>query len=113
MEEVKKSGNEKVILKNLDLASTASIREFAQDIVNTEERVDILQLNAGVMMTPHQFTKDDFELQFGVNHLGHFLLTHLLLDKVKMSAPSLVVSISSKLNYLGTLNYQDMMWKNG
>ncbi len=114
VEEVKKkSGNEDVILKNLDLASTASIRKFAQDIVNTEERVDILLLNAGVMMTPYQLTKDGFELQFGVNHLGHFLLTHLLLDKLKVSAPSRVVSISSKLHYLGTLNYQDMMWENG
>ncbi|XP_070577918.1 retinol dehydrogenase 11-like [Ptychodera flava] len=94
--EVKKtSGNQNVIVKKLDLASLASVREFAADINKEESRLDILLNNAGVMWCPYMKTKDGFEMQFGVNHLGHFLLTNLLLDLLKKSAPSRIVTVSS------------------
>ena len=106
----RKAGNEEVFFKKLDLASTDSIRYFAGEILREESRIDILILNAGVMHTPYMRTKDGFEFQFGVNHLGHFLLAHLLLDRLKESAPSRVVVVSSLLAKMGSLDFNDMMW---
>ncbi|XP_019627807.1 PREDICTED: retinol dehydrogenase 12-like [Branchiostoma belcheri] len=89
------TGNGNVVAWKLDLASLTSVRAFAGHINTEEERLDILVNNAGVMWCPQQQTEDGFELQFGVNHLGHFLLTNLLLDKLKASAPSRVVTVSA------------------
>lgn len=104
------TGNEEVFFKKLDLASVDSIRQFAREIVREENRLDILILNAGVMFTPYMLTKEGFEFQFGVNHLGHFLLTHLLLHRLKESTPSRVVVVSSIAHKPGTLDFKDMMW---
>ena len=60
-----------------------SVRKFADKVLNSEPRLDILINNAGVMVCPYQKTKEGFEMQFGTNHLGHFLLTILLLDRLK------------------------------
>ncbi|XP_035693752.1 retinol dehydrogenase 12-like [Branchiostoma floridae] len=89
------TGNGNVVAGKLDLSSLASVREFADHVNREEERLDILINNAGVMWCPKQYTADGFELQFGVNHLGHFLLTHLLLDLLTCSAPSRVVTVSA------------------
>ncbi len=107
----RETGNNSVLFRRLDLASTVSIHKFSDDILDSEDRIDILLLNAGVMFTPYQLTADSFELQFGVNHLGHFLLTHLLLDRIKSSAPSRVVVVSSLGHRVGSLDFEDMMWK--
>lgn len=64
--------------------------------------------NAGVFQCPYTRTEDGFEMQFGVNHLGHFLLTHLLLDLLKSSAPSRIVVVSSKLYKHGEINFEDL-----
>uniref|UniRef100_A0A3Q1GW59 Uncharacterized protein n=1 Tax=Anabas testudineus TaxID=64144 RepID=A0A3Q1GW59_ANATE len=92
-----KSGNGNVVVKKVDLASLQSVRDFAKDITENEERLDILINNAGIciMMCPKWKTDDGFEMQFGVNHLGHFLLTNCLLDLLKKSAPSRIVIVSS------------------
>jgi NAD(P)-dependent dehydrogenase (short-subunit alcohol dehydrogenase family) len=111
VEEIKRTTkNEQVFFKKLDLASTDSIRNFADEILREETRLDVLILNAGVMFTPYMLTKDGFEFQFGVNHLGHFLLTHLLLDRLKENAPSRVVVVSSLAHTLGSLDFKDIMW---
>lgn len=104
------TGNEQVFFKNLDLASVESIQGFSNDVLDAEEHIDILILNAGVMLTPKGLTRERFELQFGINHLGHFLLTHLLLDRLKESAPSRVVVVSSLAHLIGSLDFEDMMW---
>ena len=104
------SGSEIVVFKKLDLASLASIRTFSSEILHEEDRIDILINNAGVMFTPYCLTEDGFEMQFGTNHLGHFLLTNLLLDKIKESAPSRIVTVSSLGHYFGSLDFNDMMW---
>lgn len=64
--------------------------------------------NAGVYQCPYTKTEDGFEMQFGVNHLGHFLLTHLLLELLKQSAPSRIVVVSSKLYKYGEVNFDDL-----
>lgn len=92
---IKRTGSKQVVLKSLDLASLESVRKFAQDINKTESRIDILLNNAGVMMCPYMKTSDGFEMQFGTNHLGHFLLTNLLLEKIKRSAPARIINVSS------------------
>ena len=104
------TGNAEVFYRKLDLASTRSIRAFAADLLAEERRLDVLLLNAGVMCTPYLETEDGFEFQFGVNHLGHFLLTRLLLARLKESAPSRVVVVSSLAHQMGRLDFEDMMW---
>ena len=104
------SGNQNVILRKLDLASMKSIKRFADQILSEELQIHILMCNAGVMFTPYQLTEDGFEMQFGVNHLGHFLLTNLLLDRIKESAPGRIVVVASLAHYTGYLDFNDMMW---
>ena len=104
------SKSEEVILKKLDLASLASVRQFSEEILQEESHIDLLINNAGVMLCPYSLTEDGFEMQFGTNHLGHFLLTNLLLDRIKESAPSRVVTVSSGAHFYGSLDFDDMMW---
>ena len=85
----------KVEVRELDLGSLDSVRAFAKGFTADHDRLDGLLNNAGVMNTDEGRTKDGFELQLGINHLGHFLLTELLLDTLKASAPSRVVNVSS------------------
>jgi light-dependent protochlorophyllide reductase len=94
---VKKTGNSNVILKHLDLASMKSIRAFAEDINTNEAVLHVLINNAGVISAPdeRQKSEDGLELTMAVNHLGHFLLTNLLLDLLRKSAPSRVVVVAS------------------
>ena len=84
-----------VEVMELDLGSLASVRSFVQAFAEKHDRLDALVNNAGVMNTPEGKTVDGFETQFGVNHLGHFLLTELLLDTLKKSVPSRIVSVAS------------------
>ena len=78
----------KVELMELDLSKLASVREFVKEFNQKYDRLDVLINNAGIMQPPYTATEDGFELQIGVNHFGHFLLTGLLLDKLKISAGS-------------------------
>ncbi|XP_071789997.1 retinol dehydrogenase 13-like [Asterias amurensis] len=97
------SGNSEVVVRHLDLSSLQSVREFAQKIIETEDRLDLLINNAGVAaMETGAVTKDNFEYVFGTNHFGHFLLTNLLLDLLKKSALKRVVTVSSSLHELSS-----------
>ncbi|XP_076143525.1 retinol dehydrogenase 12-like [Alosa pseudoharengus] len=104
----KRSGNGNVVVKQLNLASLQSVRALAADVKASEERLDILINNAGIMMCPQWKTEDGFEMQFGVNHLGHFLLTNSLLDLLKKSAPSRVVNVSSLAHEKGEIDFDDI-----
>ncbi len=84
-----------VEVMELDLGSLASVRRFAELVKEHHPKLHGLVNNAGVMSTPQGKTEDGFETQFGINHLGHFLLTELLLDLLKASAPSRIVCVSS------------------
>lgn len=96
--------SEQIIVKKLDLSSFKSIRNFVDDYEKTENKLNILINNAGVMWTPFTKTKDGIEHQVGVNHFGHFLLTNLLLDMLKESAPSRIVTVSSRAHIRGKLD---------
>lgn len=74
----------------------------------TESNLDILINNAGVMACPKSYTKDGFEMQIGVNHLGHFLLTNLLMDCIIASAPSRIVVVSSSGHTFTDINKEDL-----
>ncbi|GFP91363.1 short-chain dehydrogenase tic 32 chloroplastic [Phtheirospermum japonicum] len=76
----------KVDAMELDLSSLASVRKFASEFTSSGRPLNILINNAGVMMPPFELSKDNIELQFATNHLGHFLLTNLLLDTMKKTA---------------------------
>ena len=103
-----RSKNEAVVFSQLDLASLQSVRDFATSILNQEPRIDILINNAGVMVPPYTKTEDGFELQFGVNHLAHFLLTNLLLDRLKEAPAARIVNVSSEAHKQGTINFDDL-----
>ncbi|XP_004387638.1 retinol dehydrogenase 14 [Trichechus manatus latirostris] len=97
-----------LVVKELDLASLRSVRAFCQELLQEEPRLDVLINNAGIFQCPYTKTEDGFEMQFGVNHLGHFLLTNLLLGLLKSSAPSRIVVVSSKLYKHGDINFEDL-----
>src|SRR3954467_1821866 len=84
-----------VALQELELTSLDSVRSAADQLRSDHDSIDLLINNAGVMFTPKSTTKDGFELQFGTNHLGHFALTNLLLDRVLAAPGSRVVTVSS------------------
>ncbi len=95
-----------VSVAELDLASLDSVRAFAGGL--GEERLDLLINNAGIMMTPPSKTADGFELQFGTNHLGHFALTGLLLDRLARADAARVVTLSSIAHKRGRLDFDDL-----
>ncbi|MEM1401883.1 MAG: SDR family oxidoreductase [Pseudomonadota bacterium] len=92
----------------LDLSSLASVRDAAADIHSRFDGLDGLVNNAGIMQTPETRTEDGFELQLGTNHLGHFLLTHLLFDLVEARDGRITV-VSSIAHKLGRMNFDDLM----
>lgn len=98
----------RVELMPLDLADLDSVREFARDFAARFDRLDLLINNAGVMMPPASTTKQGFELQFGVNHLGHFALTGLLLDRLRSTAGARVVNLSSQAHRGGRIDFDDV-----
>ncbi|KAL5487327.1 hypothetical protein EMCRGX_G019916 [Ephydatia muelleri] len=104
-----RSGNDKVVFRRLDLASLESVRQFASSILEEEPTIDILINNAGVMACPYSKTEDGFEMQFGVNHLAHFLLTNLLLDRLKEAPTARIVNVSSDAyTYAKGINFDDL-----
>ncbi|OJZ73950.1 short-chain dehydrogenase [Mycobacterium paraffinicum] len=100
-----------VALQELDLTSLDSVRAAAGQLKADYDRIDLLINNAGVMFTPKATTKDGFELQFGTNHLGHFALTGLLLDRLLPVAGSRVVTVSSQGHRFGRIRFDDLQWE--
>ncbi len=89
----------------LDLASFDSIRRFAAQVQQDFPSLDALITNAGAYPTRQQFTQEGFELQFGVNYLGHFLLTHLLLPALQKAGEARIVHLSSIMHNLGRIDF--------
>jgi NAD(P)-dependent dehydrogenase (short-subunit alcohol dehydrogenase family) len=91
-----------------DLASQAEIRKLASEFSSRYRRLDILINNAGVMVPNRSLTVDGIEMTFAVNHLGYFLLTNLLLDTIRSSAPARIVNTSSAAHKSARLNFDDL-----
>lgn len=109
---VRETGSEAVALMLADLASQTSIRRFAEEFHQRYDRLDVLINNAAVIPRERTLTEDGIELQFAVNHLGYFLLTHLLLDVLKRSAPARIVNVSSQAHRVASLDFEDLQSEN-
>jgi NAD(P)-dependent dehydrogenase (short-subunit alcohol dehydrogenase family) len=102
----------KIVFEEVDLASLASIADFARRIAAEHPTLDILVNNAGVMTPPRRrTTADGFELQFGTNHLGHFALTGRLLPLLRAAPHARVVTVSSGMHRMGRINFDDLQFK--
>jgi NAD(P)-dependent dehydrogenase (short-subunit alcohol dehydrogenase family) len=97
----------------LDLANLASVRSFAGSYHKRYQRLHVLCNNAGVMALPYRRTADGFEMQFGTNHLGHFALTGLLLDRLVSTAAARVVTVSSGEHHIGWMRFGDLQGERG
>jgi NAD(P)-dependent dehydrogenase (short-subunit alcohol dehydrogenase family) len=95
-------------LLSMDLSDLVAVRRSAAQFLAEHARLDVLVNNAGVMGTPYRQTPDGFELQMATNHLGHFALTGLLLDRLVTSGRSRVVTVSSLMHRLGHIDFDDV-----
>lgn len=98
-------------LMQLDLSKLSSVRAFAEEYKQKHEPLDLLINNAGIMIPPYELTEDGFESQLGVNYLGHFLLTGLLLPLLEKTPGSRVVSLSSNAHKNGKIHFDDLNFK--
>lgn len=102
------TGNQAVEALPLDLASLDSVRRFAEAFIACHPQLDVLVNNAGVFSPQRALTADGFELHFGVMYLGHFLLTHLLLDALRAAPAARVVTVSAWGHRLARLGFDDL-----
>ena len=105
--------NSNITVMELDLADLKSIRNFVELFKQKHTQLDILINNAGIMMVPYGLTKDGFENQIGTNHLGHFALTGLLLDELKNTPKSRVVSVTSMAHKAGSMDFNNLLFNKG
>ena len=108
-----RSGSEKVTLMLHDLGTLAAVRALAAEFRTKHKRLDVLVNNAGGVSDKRQVTSDGFEQTFAVNHLAPFLLTHLLLDLLKASAPSRIVVVASVGHRRGSIDFEDLHFEKG
>ncbi|HLY27968.1 MAG TPA: SDR family NAD(P)-dependent oxidoreductase [Aggregatilineales bacterium] len=101
----------KVVVMPLDLGDLESVRAFAAEFLKQYDRLDLLINNAGVMVPPYGKTAQGFEQQFGINHLGHFALTGLLLDRLNATPSARIVTVSSGAHQFGIINFDDLNWE--
>ncbi|HWI61893.1 MAG TPA: SDR family oxidoreductase [Symbiobacteriaceae bacterium] len=105
------SGNQAVDLLLADFASLDSVRTLASECLGRYERIDVLINNAGAINPTRALTADGFESTFGVNHLAPFLLTNLLLDRLKASSPARIVNVSSAAHALPGMDLSDWQFE--
>ncbi len=104
----RESGNDSVSLLLADLSSQTAIRNLAADFTATYPSLHVLINNAGMIPKRRTVTEDGLETQFAVNHLAYFLLTNLLLDKLKASAPARIINVSSQVHGSASINFDDV-----
>jgi NAD(P)-dependent dehydrogenase (short-subunit alcohol dehydrogenase family) len=104
----RRSGSDGVALELADLAVQARVRELAERLLARHDRIDVLVNNAGVILSRRRETPDGIEAQLAVNHLAPFLLTHLLLDRLRESAPARIVNVSSRAHARARISWDDL-----
>lgn len=105
------SGNQAVDLLLADLSSQADIRQLAAEVKRDYPALHVLINNAGIIPRQRQETEDGLEMQFAVNHLAYFLLTNLLLEQLKASAPTRIINVTSGLHRSGQIDFDDLQSK--
>jgi NAD(P)-dependent dehydrogenase (short-subunit alcohol dehydrogenase family) len=105
---IKFTNNPNVFAKHLDLSSLKSVRDFASEILKSEDKLDILINNAGVLVAKNNRTGDGLHPVMQVNYFGHFLLTHLLIGLLKKSASGRIVLTSSLLAFINNLSLKNL-----
>jgi len=114
VEEIRaRTGNENVDVLIADLSAQSSVRHLAGQVQSRYPRLDVLVNNVGVFLATRRVTADGLEYTFALNHLAPFLLTNLLLDLLKASAPARVVTVSSGAQQVGRLNFDDLQGEAG
>jgi retinol dehydrogenase 14 len=103
------SGNDAIELMFADLSSQAAIHQLAADYTRAHASLHVLVNNAGVNVKRRTVTADGIELNFAVNYLAPFLLTRLLIDTLKVSAPARVINVASAAEQMGRINFDDLM----
>jgi NAD(P)-dependent dehydrogenase (short-subunit alcohol dehydrogenase family) len=111
--DIEKAGAKDVELILGNVGSQADVRRIAAEVLAKHDRLDVLLNNAGVLVTERRETVDGIEETLAVNHLGYFLLTTLLLDLLKKSAPARIVSVSSEAHRTGKMSWDDLQLKKG
>jgi NAD(P)-dependent dehydrogenase (short-subunit alcohol dehydrogenase family) len=102
------TGNPNVDFVTADLSSQRQVRQMAIDVIARYDRLHVLINNAGVILLQRQLSEDGIEMSFAVNHLAPFLLTHLLLDRLKQNAPARIVNVSSTVHYDAPLRFDNL-----
>ncbi|CAI6338892.1 unnamed protein product [Periconia digitata] len=98
----------------LDLGSQRQVREAAKEVLAyPEDRIDVLVNSAGIMAGPHRTTEEGIELQFGTNHIGHFLFTNLIMEKILKSKTPRIVNVSSNGHRFSRVRFDDYNWQDG
>ena len=105
------TGNPQVEFLIADLAVQAQVRQLAADVCQKYDRLDLLINNAGAVFFQRQESADGIELTWALNHLNYFLLTHLLLDRLKASAPARIINVASDAHQGGKINFSDLEGK--
>lgn len=100
-----------VSVRKMDLTSLASVEAFSDSILKDFDRIDVLINNAGIMACPYSKTNDNFEIQMGTNHLGHFALTGRLMPLLKMTEGSRIVVLSSIAHKFSKFDINDLNWE--
>ncbi|HVN28533.1 MAG TPA: SDR family oxidoreductase [Candidatus Binataceae bacterium] len=106
--EIRRAGNPDAVLLLADFESQAQIRKLAGALLSTGKPLHVLMNNAGVFNMKRKMTADGLEQVFAVNHLAYFMLTLLLLDRIKESAPARIINVSSDLHQRATINFDDL-----
>ncbi len=107
------SGNEKVDYLVGDLSLQADVRRVAAEYRHRYDQLHVLLNNAGAFFTKRQVTREGLEMTFALNHMAYFLLTHLLLDMLKKSAPARIINVSSGAHFGGKINFDDLNLRKG
>jgi NAD(P)-dependent dehydrogenase (short-subunit alcohol dehydrogenase family) len=107
------AGSASVSVRLCDMASLAAVRALAKDVAAHHDRLDLLVNNAGSVKKARETTTDGLEWTFAANYLGHFLLTNLLLDLLRRSAPARIVNVSSAAHRQGSIDFDNLQFEHG
>jgi NAD(P)-dependent dehydrogenase (short-subunit alcohol dehydrogenase family) len=111
-EEIKQQNpSAKLEIREMDLSSLQSVHDFVEGVKSEYDKIDILINNAGIMACPFDTTKDNYEIQMGTNHLGHFALTGLIMPLLKKAKNARIVATSSIGHKLGKIDFEDLNWE--